>query len=115
MQILTKTADPYAQHFSTIKASDLVLVDEEGKPVEPTRSKVNAAGFIIHSSIHKARPDINAACHLHSPHGRAWSTFGKPIEMINQGKLTWWLQNFSDRPFPWLFLFSPSFCRLIMR
>ncbi|CAH0040391.1 unnamed protein product [Clonostachys solani] len=76
--------NPYAMHFSTIKASDLVLVDEEGRPVEPSPHKVNAAGFIIHSSIHKARPDINAACHLHSPHGRAWSTFGRPIEMLNQ-------------------------------
>lgn len=82
---LTKT-DPYAVHFSTITVADLVLVDEEGRPVEPTTHKVNAAGFIIHSSIHKARPDVNAACHLHAPHSRAWSTFGLPIEMINQGK-----------------------------
>ncbi|CAI6091343.1 unnamed protein product [Clonostachys chloroleuca] len=76
--------DPYAMHFSKIRASDLVLVNEEGRPVEPTPHKVNAAGFIIHSSIHKARSDINAACHVHAPHGRAWSTFGKPIEMLNQ-------------------------------
>ncbi|CAH0046512.1 unnamed protein product [Clonostachys solani] len=76
--------NPYAMHFSKIRASDLVLVNEQGQPVEPTPHKVNAAGFIIHSSIHKARPDINAACHVHAPQGRAWSTFGKPIEMLNQ-------------------------------
>ncbi|KAH7357972.1 class II aldolase/adducin N-terminal [Plectosphaerella cucumerina] len=76
--------NPYAVHFSTITVADLVLVDEQGTPVEPTKHKVNAAGFIIHSSIHKARPDVNAACHLHAPHSRAWSTFGLPIEMINQ-------------------------------
>lgn len=109
MPILTKPADPYAQHFSTINASDLVLVDEEGRPAEPTSSKVNAAGFIIHSSIHKARPDINAACHLHSPHGRAWSTFGKPIEMLNQGKLPWRLRILSVRPGPSFFPFPPLF------
>lgn len=39
---------------------------------------------MIHAALHKARPDIHAACHLHSPYGRAWSTFGKPIEMLNQ-------------------------------
>ncbi|KAK7214756.1 hypothetical protein V2G26_002759 [Clonostachys chloroleuca] len=76
--------NPYAMHFSKIRANDLVLVNEEGHPVEPTHRKVNAAGFIIHSSIHKARPDINAACHVHAPQARAWSTFGKPIEMLNQ-------------------------------
>lgn len=69
-----------------IKASDLVLVDHEGIPQEPTKYKVNAAGFIIHSSIHRARPDINAVCHMHSRYGKAWSTFGRGIEMLNQGK-----------------------------
>ncbi|EXJ82087.1 L-fuculose-phosphate aldolase [Capronia coronata CBS 617.96] len=76
--------NPYAKHFAQMKASDLVLVDHHGRPVQPTPHKVNAAGFIIHSSIHRARPDIHAACHMHSPAGRAWSTFGKGIEMLNQ-------------------------------
>jgi ribulose-5-phosphate 4-epimerase/fuculose-1-phosphate aldolase len=80
--------NPYAVHFAQMKASDLVLVDHEGKQVLPTKHKVNAAGFIIHSSIHKARPDINAAVHLHSPWGRAWSAFGKGIDMVNQGEPT---------------------------
>ncbi len=45
---------------------------------------VNAAGFFIHSEIHKARPDVHAVCHAHSIAGRAWSAFAKPLEMINQ-------------------------------
>ncbi len=77
--------NPYAKHFALMKASDLVLVDQSGKPVVATSKKVNTAGFIIHSSIHRARPDINAACHMHSPAGRAWSVFGKGLEMLNQG------------------------------
>lgn len=79
-------SDPYAVHFALIKPSDLILVDHEGKPQQATTRKVNAAGFIIHSSIHKARPDLGAVCHVHSPYGRAWSTFGRGIEMLNQGK-----------------------------
>lgn len=79
------SSDPYAMHFGMIRASDLVLVNEEGRPMIPTPHKVNRAGFMIHCALHQARPDINAACHTHSPHGRAWSTFGKPIEMITQG------------------------------
>jgi ribulose-5-phosphate 4-epimerase/fuculose-1-phosphate aldolase len=48
------------------------------------RRPANAAGFLIHSAVHKARPDVIAACHTHSIHGMAWSVFGKPIEMITQ-------------------------------
>ena len=44
----------------------------------------NAAGFLIHSAVHKARPDVVAACHTHSPYGKAWSAFGRRLEMINQ-------------------------------
>lgn len=77
--------DPYGVHYGMINASDLVLVDEDGSPVMKTNSKVNKAGFMIHAALHKARPDVNAACHTHSRYGRVWSAFGKPIEMLNQG------------------------------
>jgi len=76
--------NPYSVHFGLVKASDLILVNENGKPLMPTKFKVNRAGFMIHAALHKARPDVNAACHTHSPYGRAWSAFGKPIEMLNQ-------------------------------
>lgn len=29
-------------------------------------------------------PHVNAACHAHSKYGKAWSTFAKPLDMINQ-------------------------------
>jgi len=67
-----------------INVSDLVLVNEKGETMEPTQYKVNAAGFIIHSEIHKARKNVNAAVHMHSPYGRAWSCFGREIEMLDQ-------------------------------
>ncbi|KAI6081278.1 putative aldolase [Hypoxylon rubiginosum] len=76
--------NPYAKHFSQINVSDLVLVDEHGEIQEPTKYTVSKAGFIIHSVLHQMRPDINVAVHLHSPYGRAWSAFGRPIEMLVQ-------------------------------
>lgn len=63
----------------------MVQVDEQGERVGGNDMPINKAGFIIHSVIHQRRPDIIAACHLHSPYGRAWSTFGKEIDMLNQG------------------------------
>ncbi|KAF2029384.1 arad-like aldolase/epimerase, partial [Setomelanomma holmii] len=61
-----------------------VHVDEDGNWIGGADKLINTAGFMIHSAIHQRRPDINAACHVHSPYGRAWSNFGKPIDMLNQ-------------------------------
>lgn len=79
--------NPYAKHFSTMKASDLVLVDGEGYVVEGgAQAPINEAGFMIHSEIHKARPDVVAAAHTHGIYGKTWSAFGRPVEMLSQGK-----------------------------
>lgn len=76
--------NPLGQHFGTLKASDMVLVDHEGNVIGGSRRPVNKAGFQIHGAIHLARPDVVAACHTHSVYGKAYSAFGKPLEMLNQ-------------------------------
>lgn len=72
------------KHFGMLKASDMVHINEAGQVIGGNRVAINAAGFVIHSAIHRARPDIHAACHMHSPNGKAWSTFGRPVDIINQ-------------------------------
>ena len=42
------------------------------------------AAFAIHSRLHKARPDVNAAAHSHSIYGRTFSTLGKLLDPISQ-------------------------------
>jgi ribulose-5-phosphate 4-epimerase/fuculose-1-phosphate aldolase len=77
--------NPLSVHFGMLKASDMVLVDYDGKVVGGNQTRpANAAGFLIHSAVHKARPDVHAACHCHGKGGKAWSAFGKKLEMINQ-------------------------------
>ncbi|KAJ5612565.1 class ii aldolase and adducin domain-containing protein [Penicillium lagena] len=76
--------NPYGVHFGLLTVSDMVQVDDQGRRVGGADKPVNAAGFMIHSAIHAARPDLHAVCHAHSPHARAWSTFGLPIDMLNQ-------------------------------
>lgn len=73
-------------HFSLIKVSDLILCDEDGNVVEGDEV-VNGAAFAIHSEIHKARADVTAACHAHSVHGKAFSVFGRELDMITQDSL----------------------------
>jgi ribulose-5-phosphate 4-epimerase/fuculose-1-phosphate aldolase len=38
-------------------------------------------------SVHKARPDVHAACHAHSVYGKAFSVFGRELDMITQDSL----------------------------
>lgn len=78
--------NPLSMHFSQIKVSDLILVDEDGVVVEGDEP-INAAAFAIHSEIHKARPDVHAACHAHSVHGKAFSVFGRELDMMTQDSL----------------------------
>ncbi|TFL02986.1 class II aldolase/adducin N-terminal [Pterulicium gracile] len=77
--------NPFAVHFSSMTKSKLVLVSPEGY-VTPHGAQlpINTAGFHIHSAIHKARPDVVAAAHCHSLHGKAWSTFGRCIDIMTQ-------------------------------
>ncbi|KAJ5712554.1 hypothetical protein N7493_009022 [Penicillium malachiteum] len=77
--------NPLAVHFGLLKASDMICVNLDGDVVGGNKNgSINAAGFQIHSSVHRARKDVHAICHTHSVHGRAWSTFAKPLDMINQ-------------------------------
>ena len=75
--------NPFGVHFSQIKVSNLIRVDRDGNLVEGNHP-VNTAAFTIHSRIHEARPDVVAAAHTHSIYGRAWSTLGRPLDIITQ-------------------------------
>ncbi len=75
--------NPFAMHFGQISVSDLLLVNDNGQVVEGNKG-VNTAAFAIHSQIHAARPDVIAAAHSHSLHGKAWSTLGRKLDAITQ-------------------------------
>jgi ribulose-5-phosphate 4-epimerase/fuculose-1-phosphate aldolase len=75
--------NPFGMSFRHVKQSDLILVDHEGNVVYGTRP-VNRAAFVIHSAIHEARPDVVAAAHSHSVHGKAFSSLGIPLDPITQ-------------------------------
>jgi ribulose-5-phosphate 4-epimerase/fuculose-1-phosphate aldolase len=67
--------NPYGLLFSEITASSLVKIDLDGNVVlqpDPTYS-VNYAGFVIHSAVHAARPDVGCVMHTHSRAGMAIS------------------------------------------
>lgn len=65
--------NPYGLFFEEITASSLIKVDHHGTPVMPSPFPVNPAGFVIHSAVHEARPEVNCVLHTHTLHGVAVS------------------------------------------
>ena len=75
--------NPFGMHFGQIKVSDLILCNHQGEVVEGDWD-VNRAAFAIHSQVHAARPDVVAAAHTHSLHGKAFSSLGRLLDPITQ-------------------------------
>lgn len=65
--------NPYGFMFEEITASSLVKVDARGVKLDDTPFDVNPAGFVIHSAVHAARPDVACVLHVHTPNGIAVS------------------------------------------
>src|SRR5258706_12074941 len=65
----------YGMTYDEITASSLVKIDFEGKVVQDsgTGYGVNHAGFVIHSAVHRGRPDVACVIHTHTPAGMAVS------------------------------------------
>lgn len=55
----------------------LAVTDLDGKPLNDKKASSELA---MHLLIYKMRPDINAVCHAHPPHGTAFSAAGLAID-----------------------------------
>jgi ribulose-5-phosphate 4-epimerase/fuculose-1-phosphate aldolase len=65
--------NPLGFMFNEVTASNLVKIDLDGNNVGRSPHPVNRAGFVIHSAVHAARPDVQCVIHLHTPAGMAVS------------------------------------------
>jgi ribulose-5-phosphate 4-epimerase/fuculose-1-phosphate aldolase len=75
--------NPFGMNFKQIRVRDLLLVNHAGDVVEGNWP-VNRAAFCIHAAVHQARPDVVAAAHSHSVHGKAFSALVRPLEPLTQ-------------------------------
>ncbi len=75
--------NPFGVAFTRIRVKDLVLVDPGGAVLAGDRP-VNRGAFVIHSAIHDRRPDVVAAAHAHSIHGRALAALGTELRPVVQ-------------------------------
>lgn len=67
--------NPFGYLQGEVTASSLVKVSSEAGLIDdPVGLGINRAGFIIHSAIHVARPDVSCVLHTHTRAGVAVST-----------------------------------------
>jgi len=70
--------------YEEVTASNLVKVDIDGKLLDDDILEANPAGFVIHSAIHRARPDLHCVFHTHTRAGVAVSAQKNGLLPISQ-------------------------------
>jgi ribulose-5-phosphate 4-epimerase/fuculose-1-phosphate aldolase len=81
----------YGLLFDEITASNLVKVDVDGTVIDdPLGLGINRAGFVIHSAIHRARPDLLAVMHTHTRDGAAVSAQRGGLLPLSQHALAYY-------------------------
>lgn len=79
--------NPFGMVYREITASSLVKVDIDGNIVGESLFGIHQPGFVIHSAVHRARPDVNCVMHTHTIAGMAVSTLECGVLPITQGAL----------------------------
>lgn len=75
--------NPFGLHYSEVTASNLVKVDLEGRVIGESEWGINPAGYVIHSTIHAARADVNCVMHTHTTSGQAVSCLEEGLTLDN--------------------------------
>ena len=71
--------------WDEISASTLVKVTLDGEVVDdPTGNGINRAGYVIHSAVHRARPDLMCVMHTHTASGIAVSAQDQGLLPLSQ-------------------------------
>lgn len=73
--------------YEEVNASNLVKVDIDGNQLDDDPLDVSPAGFVIHSAIHRARPDARCIFHTHTAAGVAVSARKEGLLPISQHAL----------------------------
>ena len=76
--------NPIGLLFDEVTASNLVKIDREGNKVDNNPYDVNPAGYIIHSAVLDARPDVNCVLHHHTLASIAVSALEEGVIPISQ-------------------------------
>jgi ribulose-5-phosphate 4-epimerase/fuculose-1-phosphate aldolase len=81
--------NPFGLLYGEITASSLIKIDLDGEVLAPgnTPYGLNRAGYVIHSAVHGARPDVACVIHTHTRAGVAVSAMRDGLTPISQNAL----------------------------
>jgi L-fuculose-phosphate aldolase/L-ribulose-5-phosphate 4-epimerase len=71
---------PSGVGFGELQEEDLVAVDLAGEVLRGTRKPSQDTN--VHLAIYKARPEVNAVVHVHSPWATGWACAGRQIPCL---------------------------------
>ncbi|MBP6816406.1 MAG: class II aldolase/adducin family protein, partial [Burkholderiaceae bacterium] len=63
--------NPFGLHYAEVTARNLLKIDVDGSVIGESAHPVNPAGFLIHSVVHRHRPDAHCVMHTHTTSGMA--------------------------------------------
>lgn len=83
--------NPFGMMYEEITASSLIKVDLDGEIIANANPDygINKAGYVIHSAIHAARPDVACVLHTHTNAGMAVSSLKCGLLPMTQSALRW--------------------------
>lgn len=73
--------------FEEVTPDNLIKVSLNGQILGGAEFQYNKTGYVIHGSIYRNRPDINAIFHLHTPEIVAVSAMQEGLQPISQWAL----------------------------
>ena len=80
--------NPYGMLYEEMTASSMIKVDIDGNVLfNASEYDVNRAGYVIHSAVHGALPDVDCVIHTHTLAGMAVSAMDKGIMPIAQSSM----------------------------
>jgi ribulose-5-phosphate 4-epimerase/fuculose-1-phosphate aldolase len=76
--------------FDEITASSLVKIDADGNVIGGDATQMNYAGFVIHSAIHMASPELTCVMHTHTNANNAVAMLREGLMPLTQKAMTIW-------------------------
>lgn len=93
--------NPYGMMYEEMTASSMIKINHDGEVLlKPDFGDLNYGfnkpGYILHSAIHKARPEINCIIHTHTPAGMAVSSLECGLLPLNQTSMRFLKVSYHD-------------------
>jgi ribulose-5-phosphate 4-epimerase/fuculose-1-phosphate aldolase len=82
----------FGLRYDEITASNLLTIDLDGNVIDGSADELNVTGYVIHSAVHRARPDVVAVMHTHARGGRAVSALKCGLLPLSQEAMLFYEQ-----------------------